>query len=188
MVGNGVEREFLGSLPGNGDNDRFVRVERHIGRGMFVGLIRRVGHQFQLWRLELDFSGGLGDGFLDRLGYGFGNRLSNHVDARCSRDRNGLARRGHGDRFGDGRRGRLCLGFRGLWLRNLDRPAAQLDPDILSASRGDDGKAIRDACGRRDVVLDRPEFGQRHLLIGRQDLTEHARHRIERQHARRQST
>ena len=66
------------------------------------------------------------------------------------------------------------------------RLAAHLDPHILSASCGDDGESIEDAVGRKDLVLDRAELVERALLIGRQDLGEHARHRVERQHARRQ--
>ncbi len=52
----------------------------HVSRRMFVDLILSVGHQFELWCLDLHLGYRLGDGMRD----GFGGRLGNCLDARRS--------------------------------------------------------------------------------------------------------
>ena len=146
-----------------------MRIELDVCRGLLAE--RSLGLDRELDLVQFNLGDRLGHGFDGRFGYWFGSRF-----------------RGNSGRRGLGNRRLNCLrhGLGRLGLRDLSRPAAQLNPHVLAASSGDDRKTIRDADGRRDIVLDRAKLGQCLLLIRRQDLAKHGRHRVERQHARRQ--
>ncbi len=141
---------------------------------MFSSCARLEGRGVRLARLDDRLGGGSLRGNRGRGrdrhrgGFGCECRLRDHRFVGNSRLRLGLDRFRH---VGNGRR---------RWL------APDLDPHVLSAPRGDDGEAIEDAVGRKDLVLDRAHLVEGALLIDRQNLGEHARDRVEGEHARRQ--
>jgi hypothetical protein len=85
------------------------------------------------------------------------------------------------------RRGRR-QGWRQGWrrlnggrLRHRDDPAlaAQFDPDVVSTPGGHEQETVARRVLGDNLALHRPEFGERVLIVGRQQVRQHALHRLD---------
>ena len=144
------------------------RHDRRQRFGLPLGLRRRRGRR---WR---------------RRGFHLGNRLADY----CGRLRNRplLRRRSHGShrlrRDGRRARGRGRKQLLGHGVVVLHTMPSDLGPQIVPAARGHDREVLaRKFRHRRQLVLNRAEFGERLLHLGRQHLVDDAADRVERQPA-----
>ena len=84
-----------------------------------------------------------------------------------------------------GRRLRLCDRLRFHWLRRRNDLAmpANFDPDVVAAARGNHREAFFRHGGRRKLVLHSAKLVERTPRVAGQQLTKHADHGVEREHA-----